>query len=61
MSPDRPLSQIEVAHALAASVLRYARLGVEERVAISAVAQDNRVTANCVRAAMRIVARETAG
>lgn len=56
---SRTLSRIEVAHVLAVSVRRYVRLGIKESVAIGAVAQDNRVTANCVRAAMRIVARET--
>jgi hypothetical protein len=58
-APDTRLSTVEVAHVLTASVLRYVRLGIKEPVAVGAVAQDNRVTANCVRAAMRMVAGET--
>jgi len=47
-----------VACVLAASVERLMRLGIEEPIAIGAVAQDNRVTDECVRAAMRVASRE---
>lgn len=51
------LSAIEVAHVLAASVRRLVAMGVTEQVAVRLVALDNKVTANCVRAAMRIALR----
>lgn len=52
------LSQAECAVVLVAGVERLMRLGVEETVAISAVARDSRMTGECVRAAMRVASRE---
>jgi hypothetical protein len=56
--PQIPLSKRDIAHVLAGSVHRLMRLGVEEPVAISAVARDNRVTGECVRAAMCVASQE---
>jgi hypothetical protein len=56
--PEISLSNLEVAHVLAASVSRRIRLGAARQDAIREVALDNRVTGNCVIAALKMVARE---